>query len=369
MESRPLDLAGVFDRAASLCIRNAAPLLGVAAVATVPVAIVQYVVDLRAGPQLDAALRQMENPQSLSATHLPSLPHAPEALGLTIGSLLFGYLMLAFATAALGAGVARIYQGARPGLRACYAPVLARLPSIAGLLLSALAALIVSYVAAFVVVAIPVASVALALSNSAATILPFAVTAMLLAMSFALALLGAVAGCALFAIVIEGDSAPAALRVSVRRICNRRQLGRALVCAMGIGGVTLAVSALVDLAAVGGLSRWPLASIALDAAARTVVVPFAAAVLAVYYFDVRARDARTSLDDALPASSEPTPDYAPTRYLSGEERALIADFLERRERLTPQRRGAIAARLAAPARQRVPQELARLDDESLLERL
>jgi hypothetical protein len=38
----PLDLAGTFDRAASLYARNAAPLLGVAAVATIAVALVQY---------------------------------------------------------------------------------------------------------------------------------------------------------------------------------------------------------------------------------------------------------------------------------------------------------------------------------------
>jgi hypothetical protein len=63
------------------------------------------------------------------------------------------------------------------------------------------------------------------------------------------------------------------------------------------------------------------------------------------------------------------PAYAPTAYLSGAQRALVARFLERRDGFSASRRDALAARLAQPARQRVPPELQGLDDESLLERL
>ena len=63
------------------------------------------------------------------------------------------------------------------------------------------------------------------------------------------------------------------------------------------------------------------------------------------------------------------PVYAPTTYLSGEERALIKRFLERRDTLAADRRLELAAQLAARVRERVPADLARLDDESLLERL
>lgn len=70
---------------------------------------------------------------------------------------------------------------------------------------------------------------------------------------------------------------------------------------------------------------------------------------------------------AEPPKAEPV--YAPTLYLSGEERALVKRFIERRDALTPEKRGALAGKLAARVRDRVPPELRGLDDEALLERL
>ena len=80
------------------------------------------------------------------------------------------------------------------------------------------------------------------------------------------------------------------------------------------------------------------------------------------------RDARLGPPRAL---TEPRADpvYAPTAYLSGEERGLIKRFLERRDALSADRRTELAAQLAARIRERVPGDLSRLDDESLLERL
>jgi uncharacterized RDD family membrane protein YckC len=63
------------------------------------------------------------------------------------------------------------------------------------------------------------------------------------------------------------------------------------------------------------------------------------------------------------------PDYASTAYVSGEERGLIKRFLERRHSLEPERRSALAAQIAERIRPRLPTDMARLDDESLLERL
>lgn len=65
----------------------------------------------------------------------------------------------------------------------------------------------------------------------------------------------------------------------------------------------------------------------------------------------------------------PEPAYAPTGFVSGEERALIHRFLERRETLEIPKRESLAAALAQRVRMRLPVELQRLDDESLLERL
>ncbi len=80
------------------------------------------------------------------------------------------------------------------------------------------------------------------------------------------------------------------------------------------------------------------------------------------------RDARLSEPRDL-ARAESEPVYAPTAYLTGDERALIKRFLERRDALSVDRRAELAAQLAARVRERVPEDLRRLDDESLLERL
>jgi uncharacterized RDD family membrane protein YckC len=80
------------------------------------------------------------------------------------------------------------------------------------------------------------------------------------------------------------------------------------------------------------------------------------------------RDARLAMPQSV-TQREAEPAYASTAYLSGEERALIKRFLERRDQLSVDRREELAAQLAARVRDRVPPELARLDDESLLERL
>ncbi|HMF28906.1 MAG TPA: hypothetical protein VKE42_09045, partial [Candidatus Cybelea sp.] len=176
--------------------------------------------------------------------------------------------------------------------------------------------------------------------------------------------------CALCTVVVEGTSATWAIRLTTGRILNRAEFGRAVLCAFSVAAIGLAASTLVDTAAFVGLSRWPGAYAALDAAQRILLVPFLALVFVVYYFDVRLRYEGFDLDAGRALAAEPDePLYAPTAYLSGEERAVIKRFLERRDAITPQRRREIAARLATPVRPRVPPELRTLDDESLLERL
>lgn len=80
------------------------------------------------------------------------------------------------------------------------------------------------------------------------------------------------------------------------------------------------------------------------------------------------RDARIDAPRLLQARAE-EPAYAATAYLGGEERALIKRFLERRDTITPARRRELASQLATRIRSRLPADLARLDDEDLLERL
>jgi len=79
------------------------------------------------------------------------------------------------------------------------------------------------------------------------------------------------------------------------------------------------------------------------------------------------RDARLAKPLDLARNDEPA--YASTAYLSGDERAIVKRFLERRDALSPERRRELAAQLAARVRNRVPEDLARLSDEQLIERL
>ena len=81
------------------------------------------------------------------------------------------------------------------------------------------------------------------------------------------------------------------------------------------------------------------------------------------------RDARMASPAALLREIAEEPIYAATTYLSGEERALVHRYLARRATFTVERRRVIAAQLANRLRPRMPADLQRLDDESLLERL
>lgn len=81
------------------------------------------------------------------------------------------------------------------------------------------------------------------------------------------------------------------------------------------------------------------------------------------------RDARLAVPtlEALKGGAEPV--YGATAFLSGDERALIRRFLDRRDELNASKREELAAQLAARVRNRVPPEMQRLPDEALLERL
>jgi uncharacterized RDD family membrane protein YckC len=79
------------------------------------------------------------------------------------------------------------------------------------------------------------------------------------------------------------------------------------------------------------------------------------------------RDARLAAPGSPAGRAEPA--HASTILLSGEERALVERFLDRRGALDAGRREEVAAQLAARFRKRVPEELSRLDDEALLERI
>lgn len=370
MQTRPLDLVGIFERAVALYGRHFVPFVSLMAVAVLPVAVVQYAVAVRIQPQLDATLEVLQHPERLRTEHVPTLLDSPATLALSVAALLFGYYMLSFAVAAVGCAVARLYENRPISFSSCYAAVLRRWPAIVLVVAVALVAMIAAYFVTILVVAVPLVAASSLAANLLPALAPVAISAMIFAIGFALVVVLVAATCAIYAIVIEGGTAAFGIaRTAARTLC-RREFGRALLCGLAVAAIGMLALTAVDSLAFSALERLPAAYVTLDALTRTIVTPLLAIVLAVYYFDVRRRgedaerDAGTVL---LPIENEPV--YAPTAYLSGEERALIKRFLERRESLSPQRRGELAAQLAAPVRPRVPADLQRLDDEALLERL
>jgi hypothetical protein len=370
MELRPLTLGEIFDRAIALYVRNFFSFAGIVGVMVVPVALVQYLVALREQPELEEALRIWGHPERFPAGHVPGLL-APSSFALIATSVLVSYLLLAFAASAVAAGLARIYRDQSVAFAPCYAAVLRRWASVVALIVLVLIAVIVAYAVLLTVALVPLLVVALASKTLLPMLAPLAMMCVILAIGFALVLLVLTSACALYAIVIEGDGTAQALRLTFVRVYNRDEFGRAVLCAVSVGAIAFIASAIVDVSTLLGLGHWPAGYVSLDAVERVAVVPFVALVLAVYYFDLRVRHDSGDLGtrSELVASDADEPEYAPTAYLSGEERALIKRFLARRVALTPVRRREIAAQLAGPVRARVPDELARLDDEALLERL
>ncbi len=368
MDLRPLDFGGIFNRAIALYVRYFFAFVALTVVTIVPFAAMQYAVDLFEQPALDASLAILRHPERLRTEHLPAL--SPTSLGLALLSVLVGYALLAFSVSAVGVGVARLYRGERVAFRACYSVVVAHWSSILALVSVAVLVIVAAYCASIVVAAIPVFAAAAFAAALLPYIAPLALSIVLVGIVVVLLGLIVTIACALYGVVVEDCDAGASLRLSVGRVLTRRELGRALLCGLAVGAIGTVSIALADMLGFLEFSRWPAAYVGVDAAVRTFVTPFLALVLAVYYFDVRQRHGPQAVvpgAELAPGTDEPA--YAPTAYLSGEERALVKRFLERRDAIAPQRRRVIAAGLALPARQRVPSELQRLDDEALLERL
>jgi hypothetical protein len=370
MELRTRDLGEIFDRAVALYGQNFLALIALVAVVTIPLALLQYPIAQIEQPQLDAMLRLIEHPELARTQPLPPLFASPRFLAATVSAALAGYLVWAFSLSAIAVGVERVYTGARIGFVACWSPVLRRCLAIAAVLGLALLALIVCDLVVIAVV-LAVVSFVIALAPPLLPVVaPAAIVLALIVATVAPALVMMPCVLGFYAVAIESAGPIAAARLSLARIFTRGEFGRSLVCATVVSAIVFGASFLVESLAILGSGWWSAVHVALDAAMRTSVVPFVGIVLALYYFDVRIRREGFDIENGLarmPFAGEPV--YAPTAYLSGEERILIARFLERRAELSPRYRGALAAQLAVPVRPRVPPDLQRLDDESLLERL
>ena len=98
---------------------------------------------------------------------------------------------------------------------------------------------------------------------------------------------------------LESLGAVAALRVSFSRIFTRAEFRRSMICATAVGTLAFGCSAVLGVFAILGLARWTAVYVAVDAVARTLLVPFVGLVLALYYFDVRIRHEGFDLESGL----------------------------------------------------------------------
>jgi hypothetical protein len=372
MELRPLDLAGILSRAATIYAGNAWRFIAMVFTAIVPLTIMQYFIARGEQPQIDATIAWLQLPQNVQATHIPPGLASPNVLLFASASFAVTYLLLGFAMAAAGAGLAAYNRNEKISYGACMCTAVRRWQSITGAVLLVLALGVAATAAVVVGILIPLAAVA-ALAPAAIPLMSaFGMLALLVVLCFAVTMLLVVGAATIYAATLEDCSPSDALRRTLRRTCNRGELWRALVCASIVSAIVIAATAGVDILGFALLQHRAGLYLALDAAVRAVVVAFADIVFAVYYFDLRVRqegyDLAMRVDYPGMCAVEGI-DYAPTRYLSGEERALVVAFIERRASLSPLYRRNLAARIVAPARTRVPDELAAMDDEALLERL
>jgi hypothetical protein len=298
MELRPLGFGEIFDRAITLYLRNFVAFAGIVAVVIVPLAVLQYFIDLSSLPQWDQMIQIFEHP---AKTPPPVAPPAfltsPGVAGLYILVVFVAWAMWPFALNACAVGVAKLYRGRPVEFVACYRASLRRWPSVFGLLLVELFIFIAWYVAFLVVIFASALMVALLIRAS----VPLGVVAVIAVIAFVIILLLSLAPLfvaltfAMNSIVIEERHVFDAIRSGFARIFNREEIWRSLlfaVCAVAILGGAGMLAGAIGLAAL--FFHWVWLEVLVTSFFRAAITPFSIVLLAVYYFDVRIR--REGLD-------------------------------------------------------------------------
>jgi hypothetical protein len=305
MELRPLGFGEIFDRAVTLYIRNFIPFAAIVAVMIVPLAILQYIVDVASQPQLSLMWRFYTHLGSAQPpiAQMPTLFGSPGTVGALALLAMLTYLVWPFTLNAVAVGVARLYRNRPVEFRACYEAVLHRWLQILGTIGFALLVFIGCYIAFFVVV---IASILLTgiftlagpVMGTFFGVLIVTVDVAGFIVSFALLLV--VMTFAMYATVIEERPVIESVGLGFARVYNRTEFWRALLFAISVGAVILGSSAMFGaIGLVAAFAHLPLLQSAIESLTRAIVSPFAAVLLAVYYFDVRIRREAFDLETSL----------------------------------------------------------------------
>jgi hypothetical protein len=303
MELRPLGFGEIFDRAVTLYIRNFVPFVAIVMVLVLPLAVLQYVVDVGSQPQFDAMIRIFENPILARTQRIPTMFDSPRTLAAMGILLLLSSTIWPFVLNAVAVGVARLYRGRPVEFRACYDVVLARWLQILGVIGMELLVFAGWYI---VVGLLGVALVLITMSLGAAmpafgpVIGLFAALLVLLVMLPPIAPLVVAFTFAMYAVVIEERAVIDALVLGFSRVFNRREFWRALlfavaVCAIGLGASTM----FSMLGIVAAMFRLPALQAIIQALPMAIISPLTVVIFAIYYFDVRIRREAFDLEAGL----------------------------------------------------------------------
>ena len=241
MELRPLGFGEIFDRAITLYIRNFLPFAGIVAVVVLPLAILQYFIDMSSMGQFDQAIKILTHPNAPP----PSTPVLPSFMTdwrvgvLFIVTMVIVYAIYPFSLNAVAIGVARLYTG-RPVLFApCYRGSLRRWPQVLGMLCVEFALFIAWYIGFIIVIVLAILLVTL-LGRAAIALGIFAgIVAVLIGIAALLFLapLFVALTFAMNSIVIEERPVFASIGLGFSRIFNREEFWRSVLFALAAGAV------------------------------------------------------------------------------------------------------------------------------------
>jgi hypothetical protein len=305
MELRPLGFGEIFDRAVTLYVRNFVSFAAIVAVLIVPLAILQYLVDVASQPQVDTLLRVFTHLGSRQPpiNAFPTFYNSPGTIWAYVLLVVLTYVVWPFTLNAVAVGVARLYRNRDVEFRACYDAVLHRWVQIVGMIGLALLVFVVWYIAVIVIV-LMFAFVGGLFGVFAPVVAGIAavlfVAVIVLALLPSLALLMVALTFAMYATVIEERPVVQSLTLGFARIFNHTEFWRALLFALAVGAVLLGTSAMFG--AVGLLAAFvhlPLVESAIESLSRFLITPFVVVLLAVYYFDVRIRREAFDLEASL----------------------------------------------------------------------
>jgi MFS family permease len=288
---RPLGFGEIFDRAVTIYVRNFMPLSIIAAFFMLPMRAIDFA--MLKSRRTD--LTQIFAPTHASSATPPQID--PATTGWLVLFVLLALTLAPFVNVAIGVAVARIYATGSADWRECYAATLRRWPVLIGLTL-----IEICIIAGVVVVG----SLALVLfiamtivAYGAAPVFGFAMGALTFALLLAFITFAAVCAVAIsfmfYSAGIEGAGLGPAVSSGFARVFNRAEFWRACLVALAIFAVQIGVS-IVSLALFGVLTYTHSALLyeVVSGLIGLVSVAFLAALIGVYYFDVRVR--REGLD-------------------------------------------------------------------------